>query len=110
HRQRNRKPDGDPIPDFYPKIIEEEVFWRAQAATQGRRQRAAGRKGSTVHLLQGLARCGSCGNPMHIVNKGRPPKGGVYLCCSSNMRNAGCTNTRRWRVEKLEPTLLVGLG
>src|SRR5690606_2106015 len=110
HKARNRKPEGDPITDYYPAIIDEETFWRAQAATQGRRQAAAGRKGRIVHLLQGFGRCGSCGGPMHILNKGRPPKGGIYLCCSSNIRNAGCSNARRWRVESLEPALLTGLG
>src|SRR5690606_39612276 len=43
HKARNRKPEGDPIPGYYPAIIGEETFWRAQAATQGRRQGAAGR-------------------------------------------------------------------
>lgn len=110
HKARNRKPEGDPIPGYYPAIIGEETFWRAQAAVQGRRQGAAGRKGAVVHLVQGLGRCGACGSPMHILNKGRPPKGGIYLCCSSNIRNAGCSNARRWRVETLERSLLTGLG
>lgn len=110
HKARNRKPEGDPIPGYYPAIIGEETFWRAQAAVQGRRQGAAGRKGAVVHLVQGLGRCGACGSPMHILNKGRPPKGGIYLCCSNNIRNAGCSNARRWRVETLERSLLTGLG
>lgn len=110
HKARNRKPEGDPIPGYYPAIIGEETFWRAQAATQGRRQGAAGRKGGVVHLVQGLGRCGACGSPMYIINKGRPPKGGIYLCCSSHIRSAGCSNARRWRVETLERALLTGLG
>lgn len=111
HKARNRKPEGDPVPGFYPAIVDEETFWRAQAATQGRRQRAAGRRGNTGgHILQGLARCHSCGDPMHIINKGAPPKGGIYLACSGNQRKTGCANSRRWRVDKLEPALLTALG
>lgn len=110
HKARNRRPDGDPIRDFYPAIIDEETFWRAQAATQGRRQRAAGRKGERVHLLQNLARCAHCGGPMHIINKGEPPKGGIYLRCDRAARHAGCDNARRWRVDKLELALLTALG
>lgn len=110
HKARNRKPDGDSISDYYPCIIDEQTFWRAQAAVQERRKDASGRKGNVVHLLQGLGRCGICRSPMHIVNKGRLPKGGVYLCCSSNLRNTGCTNSRRWRVENLEVAVLTGLG
>jgi DNA invertase Pin-like site-specific DNA recombinase len=106
HSNRNRKPDGDPIPNYYPPIIEDGIFWQAQAAVQGRRQ-AAGRKGmSGSHLFQGLAKCAHCNAPMHIINKGKPPKGSVYLACSANLRNAGCDNTRRWRVDTLEPRLI----
>ncbi|TGS40699.1 MULTISPECIES: recombinase family protein [unclassified Mesorhizobium] len=110
HRARNRKPDGDPILDFYPSIIDEVTYSRAQEATQGRRQRSAGRKGNAVHLLQGIARCASCEGAMHLRNHGAPPKGGIYLVCSSHERQAGCDNARRWRVDRLEPSLLTALG
>lgn len=106
HKLRNRKPVGEPIKDFYPPIIDEAVFWRAQAATKGRQQRSAGRKGKHAHILQGLAVCGACGSPMHLLNKGQPPKGGKYICCSSQLRGTGCTMSRRWRGEMLEDQLL----
>ncbi|CAN7540071.1 recombinase family protein [Ensifer adhaerens] len=110
HKNRNRKPEGDPILDYYPRIIDEETFWRAQNATEGRRQSAAGRKGQKgAHILQGLGRCASCGGPMHIQNKGEPPKGGIYLACSSNLRKTGCDNDRRIRVDRLERDLLTAL-
>lgn len=107
HKARTRKPEGDPIPDFYPAILDGETFWRAQAATQGRRQRAAGRKGTVgAHILQGLARCGACGGAMHIINKGPGPRGGVYLRCSSALRHAGCSSARRWRARDVERSLV----
>lgn len=111
HRNRNRKPEGDPIANFYPPIIDEQIYWRANLATQGRRQAASGRKGvSGAHIFQGIAKCGTCGGPMHIVNKGKPPKGGVYLSCSSNMRSLDCINSRRWRVDRLEMALINAIG
>lgn len=106
HKQGNRKPEGDPIKDYYPPIIEEAVFWRAQAATESRRQKSAGRKGAHAHLLQGLAVCHECGSPMHLLNKGKPPKGGKYITCSSNLRGAGCSMSKRWRSEIIEDQLL----
>lgn len=110
HKNRNRKPEGDPILDYYPRIIDDETFWRAQNATEGRRQSAAGRKGQKgAHILQGLGRCASCGGPMHVQNKGEPPKGGIYLACSSNLRKTGCDNNRRIRVDRLERDLLTAL-
>lgn len=110
HKNRNRKPEGNPILGYYPRIIDDETFWRAQNATEGRRQSAAGRKGQKgAHILQGLGRCASCGGPMHVQNKGEPPKGGIYLACSSNLRKTGCDNNRRIRVDRLERDLLTAL-
>lgn len=110
HRNRNRKPEGDPIPNYYPPIIDNDIFWQAQGATQGRRQNAGGRKGmSGSHLFQGLARCAHCAGSMHIINKGKPPKGGIYLACSTNIRKAGCDNDRRWRVDVFEPLLIAAI-
>lgn len=111
HKSGNYKSEGEPIKDYYPRIVSDEIFWAAQAALQGRRQNGAGRKGRDgAHILRGFGRCGSCGSPMHVVNKGRPPKGGIYLCCSSALLKAGCGNARRWRIDRLEPALLAALG
>ncbi|MDL2410657.1 zinc ribbon domain-containing protein [Rhizobium calliandrae] len=86
------------------------MFWRAQAAVEERRQQSGGRRGDKgAHLLRGLARCSACGGPMHIIDKGKPPKGGIYLVCSANRRNAGCGNAQAWRVDKLEEALLLCL-
>ncbi|RYH00243.1 MAG: hypothetical protein EON58_01020, partial [Alphaproteobacteria bacterium] len=110
HRNRNRRPDGDPILDYYPPIIESGTFWQARGAIQGRRQNAAGRTGmSGPHLFQGLARCAHCSSPMHILNKGKPPKGSIYLACSDNIRKVGCENDRRWRVDAMEPLLIAAI-
>lgn len=110
HRLKNRLPDGEPIVDYYPSIIDVETYWRAQNATAQRRQSVSGRKGSKgAHILQGIARCGSCSGPMHILNKGKPPKGGIYLACSSNTRLSGCKNDKRLRVDQLEKDLLAAL-
>nr|WP_051686621.1 recombinase family protein [Ochrobactrum sp. UNC390CL2Tsu3S39] len=110
HRNRNRKPEGDPIQNYYPPIVDSGIFWQAQGATQGRRQDAAGRKGmSGSHLFQGLAKCAHCGGSMHVQNKGPLPKGGIYLACSANLRKMGCENRRRWRIDTLEPLLLAAI-
>lgn len=110
HKARNRKPDGDAIPDYYPQIIDGDEFWRAQASVAARRQQTGGRRGNKgAHILQGLAKCAICGGPMHVMDKGKPPKGGIYLVCSGNRRNIGCTNARAWRLDKLEEAVLLCL-
>jgi len=110
HKAKNRRSDGEPIKDYYPRIIDDETYWRAQAALNDRRQQTGGRRGDKgAHLLRGLAKCAACSGPMHIMDKGKPPKGGVYLICSGNRRNTGCDNGRAWRVDKLEEAVLLCL-
>lgn len=107
----NRPPDGDPIPNYYPQIIDEQTYWRAQSSVSGRRQDSSGRRGREgAHILRGLARCTKCNGPMYIVNKGKPPKGARYFACSRNMRDAGCGNSHRWRVDALEASVLTSIG
>ncbi len=101
HRGGNRTPDGDPIPGYYPAVVDEQTYWRAQSASVGRRI-APGRRGEdVVNIFQGLSTC-ECGATLHVVNKGKPPKGGTYLVCSSALRKTGCENGRHFRIDKLE--------
>ncbi|EIA1797550.1 recombinase family protein [Vibrio parahaemolyticus] len=86
HKSENGKrvPDGDPIPDFYPPIIDPQTFTIAQLTMRDRDKRSSGcyRKNRVNNLFTGLVRCKHCGNTMHFVDKGKPPKGGQYLLCS----------------------------
>ncbi|MAY30834.1 MAG: recombinase family protein [Aurantimonas sp.] len=110
HRSRNRQPEGEPIRGYYPAVIDEETYYRARQASQGRRT-AAGRRGRGVaHLLLGLVKCTRCGGSMHIIDKGKPPKGGKYFECDTQRRGAGCENGTRWRVDHIERRLIRGLA
>lgn len=98
------------IKNYYPKIIDEGLWTRANAAVDIRRKGAAGRpQAEAANLIRGLARC-RCGSRMEFVNKGRPPKGGRYYVCSSAARRAGCEITRAWKCELVENALLYQLG
>lgn len=109
-----RTPDGDPIRNYFPRIVSQPVF---EAAQRGRLERKTkpqmGRKGSGgpkgkhfANLFSKLAVCDYCGNPMHYQNKGQPPKGRSYLVCSNVLRNDGCVMTGRWRYDQFEATFL----
>src|SRR5262249_56251451 len=39
-----RVPDGEPIKDYFPRVIDDELFYRAQAARTERRTKRMGRK------------------------------------------------------------------
>ncbi len=111
HRSGSRQAEGDPIPGYYPAVIDEDTYWRARQASQGRRT-AAGRRGNGVaHLLLGLGRCTRCNGAMHLFNKGARSKNGrPFFACSTASRHAGCENIGRWRVDQIEARLLRGLA
>lgn len=68
-----RKPVGDPLPSYYPAVISEAEFWKAQQAIQSRR-RTGGRQESSqgfVNLFSGLLYDARDGSRMAIINGGR---------------------------------------
>ncbi len=91
HRMVNgkREPVGDPIPDYFPRVVTDELFYRVQE--QMRRNRFhVGRTGHLHNLFARLIRCGYCNSSMQVLHKGPPPKGGTYLVCDRAKRKAGC--------------------
>lgn len=76
-----RLPSGDAIPGYYPAIVDESTFYQAQGAIGGRKTSRATRQTKNFNVWQKLAKCVHCGTAMHLVNKGRPPKGSTYLHC-----------------------------
>lgn len=91
HVKRNgrRIPEGEPIPDYYPQVIENEVFFAVQKLMQGNRG-GGGRKDKCTNLLTEIVKCAYCGGTMQFVDKGKPPKGQQYLRCSNGYRSFGC--------------------
>lgn len=104
--ENGMEPVGDPIAGYYPPIIDEDLFYRAQAARASRRHGSGGRRGERIsNLFSGLAVCGYCGARMHYLNKGAPPKGGSYLVCDAANRKAGCT-IALWNYSDFETSFL----
>jgi DNA invertase Pin-like site-specific DNA recombinase len=104
HKRVNgkRTPVGEPIKNYFPTVVSEEDFLRAQEALKQRRVSGAGRKGpGHPNLFSHLAVCGNCGGSMIYRNKGKPPKGGSYLRCQNSILNNGCTKPG-WRYEQFE--------
>jgi len=86
-----RVDDGQPVINFFPIVIDEMTFYQAQAVRAERRVSKPGRQSKQFNVFQGVTKCSKCGDAMHLVNKGRPPKGHTYLQCHS-ARKGVCDN------------------
>lgn len=105
---KKRKPLGDPIPDYYPQIIDEETFLKAQIA---RKSRSVGRgKLSNEHfsnLYRSFIKCGYCDGKMEFLNKGTNKiRGGKYLTCANSKRGGECSHNKHYKYLPLELMLL----
>lgn len=100
------EPAGEPIANYYPAAVDQDLFYRAQSARASRRLNSAGARGKQIsNLFSGLAVCGYCRGRMHYLNKGKPPKGGAYLVCDAANRKAGC-NVALWSYDAFETSFL----
>jgi DNA invertase Pin-like site-specific DNA recombinase len=88
---------------YYPRIISDEIFYRAAAALEKRRQAGGGRKGAAIsNLFTKLAFCGVCGH--RIAMKGGR-RGGKVLICNGVERGLTCRSVT-WRYEQFEESAL----
>lgn len=101
-----RVPDGEPILDYFPRVIEENLFLSVQAGRTVRATKGSGRKGITFsNLFTHVAVCDYCGSPMRYINKGKGPKGGTYLKCLNAINGQGCIPIS-WRYSDFETSFL----
>jgi hypothetical protein len=102
-----RKPEGPAIPNYFPRIITDEKFYKAHSAMQSRTHKG-GRKGKTYpNVFSGLGVCENCGGPLNYVNTRNPKRGrgGAYLICAAAIRGR-CTNHVHMSYDQLESHVL----
>ncbi|GLQ90651.1 recombinase family protein [Dyella flagellata] len=98
--------EGVPIENYYPAIIDVDLFNRVQVQKASRAKHASGRKGKAIrNLFSHVATCGSCGNNMVLVQKGPAHGAEKYLVCSIARRGAGCAYYS-WPYDPLEEAFL----
>lgn len=107
YKRENRKriAVGEAIPNYFPRIISDKLFYRVQNRMQTRVQRG-GRTGDVRNLFSSFTRCGYCGSTMQFVNKGKGKKGGTYLYCDSTRRGRGC-KSKLFRYADFEKAFLI---
>ena len=96
--QRKRIPVGEPVLNYYPRILSDEEFALLQDLINERGRKAGGNRGKSFsNLFTGLVKCGYCGSTMVFVDKGidkrnskRDQSKNKFLVCHKAKRGAGC--------------------
>jgi DNA invertase Pin-like site-specific DNA recombinase len=78
-------PAGDPIPDYFPRAIDDNLFHAVQLRMEQNRGKG-GRVDKARSLLTHLAKCAYCGGPMAFVQCGPAARHSLYLLCDTGRR------------------------
>ncbi len=103
HGWKGRKPDGSPIPGYYPAIIPEAEYHLARSILQGRKQ-PSGPAGKQVYLFSGLAKDARDSSTLHRTNKGT--KGSPLLVSSKAIAGRPGSEYVSFPLEAFERSLL----
>jgi DNA invertase Pin-like site-specific DNA recombinase len=76
-RGGKRRPDGKPIPGYYPPIVEEQTWYAARAAMTNRRGKAGRPAKHTVNLFANLLHDARGGGTFHMLDKTSKSKPGT---------------------------------
>ena len=92
-----RVPDGEPVPGYYPAVVEEGVWYAAQAAMKARARRSGRPATGTCNPFSGLLRDAVDGSKLYIVHGGGGYK---YLIPTSIIHRQ---SSAKWRSFPLKP-------
>ncbi|MEZ9619290.1 recombinase family protein [Vibrio sp. 10N.261.55.B8] len=97
---------GELLPDYYPTVIDEELFYEVQSSVRSRKIKA-GRVHSRhfSNVFRHFLKCGFCGSSMAYVQKGSKSKGS-YLTCSSAKKSDECSQTKHYRYKPIEHIMI----
>jgi len=104
YRTDRTKETGEPVPNYYPAVIDEKTFYAAQAAMKTRAVVGRGRRGKHVNLFAGIIYDARDGGP--ITYRHQEPYG--ILTPSRAMQ--GLAKTRSFPVEEFEDAILSELA
>lgn len=103
-------PDGDVVKGYYPAVISEEEFLLNQKRMLQRKNNGRGRQGEGFpNLFHGLLICRECGSGLRFLNKGKPPKGGLFLQCSAARQKRSNCGALALRYEPFEELFFTAL-
>lgn len=93
---------GDPIFDYFPKIIDEATLLLANVSIARRTSIVTGPKGiNFTNIFAGLIYCGSCGSKMALRNHGGTDRSSKRLICNNQLVHASCQMSE-WNLADFE--------
>ncbi|QJD89909.1 recombinase family protein [Duganella dendranthematis] len=98
------KDGGEPIPNYFPPVIDEDTFNAAQASVNARKVGKVTKQTAEVNVWSKLVFCGVCGSAMHIIQRSKFR----YLMCA-NRRYGECKGSRNVRLDESEDILMAAL-
>lgn len=95
-----RVPVGDPVAGYYPALLDEQTFLRAQAVSERKGEFPGRRDISYRNWLQGLLKC-SCGHSFVRKNKqsAKQPGYARYYCTARNRGVTDCASVSAKEIE-----------
>lgn len=99
-----RKPVGDPIPNYYPRVVLLSDFNKMQiilAKNGASAKKKAGGRGGVCSLFTHVVKCMRCGSPMHYYHGRR----NHYLWCSLVKKGGDCAH-HSWNYKDFEARFL----
>jgi hypothetical protein len=106
----NSQPASDPVPDYFPAIVDERTFYAAQNALVSRRG-LRGRRGKCVsNLFTGLVFSAVDGSSMVIVNKGAVLRSEKRLVSWASLRGEKGSHNASIRYDVFEQQVLTWLA
>jgi len=79
--KRRLKDEGNPIPNYYPAVIEQELFYKVQEIIKGRKPFTGNYNKQQYNIFRGLIYCRWCGGTIRYMNKGERD----YFICTNSM-------------------------
>ncbi|CAI8967169.1 Site-specific DNA recombinase [Pseudomonas jessenii] len=79
--QLKRKDEGDSIPNYYPAVVDEQLFYQVQELIKSRRPFAGRYSNQRYNVFRDLIYCKWCGGTIRYMNKGERD----YFICTNSM-------------------------
>jgi DNA invertase Pin-like site-specific DNA recombinase len=104
---KTRVPEGLPISNYFPRIISNELFHRAENSRQQRLWNGkpiGGKKSNFYNLFAGILKCAYCNSAVHFHDKGKG-HGDTLLQCHSAYSGSGC-KSKSWSYPHFERSFI----